>query len=263
MQTSLLELQQAFRHALISGDDLGIAPWLTTGADNAAGRLQIYRNNSQTNLHNSLKADFPVVEKLVGGEFFAYAANAYIAATPSCSGDVGDYGKSFPGFLPDFPAAVSLPYLADVARLERAWIDAFLAVEAPMADLSDLEAVPVEALGGIRFGFHPAVRLLASRYPVLTIWRANQAEESESGDTPISLDSDGECVLLHRRDAEVELCLLEPAEYLWLTALHSGNNLGEAVEAAFSVQPDFDLSGHLQKHIAQGTFITFDTGAAS
>ena len=237
---------------------------LASDAFSSAERLQIYRNNSETNLRNALRADYPVVEKLVGDVFFAYAADAHIAAAPSFSGDVGDYGKGFPGFLADFPAAASLPYLADVARLERAWVEVFLSAEAPAADLSGLQTVSDEALGSVRFGFHPAVRLLASAYPVLTIWRANQRDASEAPEEiSISLDSTGEAVLLRRCDMDVELSLLEPGEHLWLTALHSGIRLGEAVEAAFSVQPDFDLSGCLQKHMVLGTFITFDTGAAS
>lgn len=259
MSVSLLEVQRAWRHALDSGEAGPVAPWIAGKDIDAAARLAIYRNNTRTNLRAALRSDFPVVERLVGAEFFAHAANAYIADNPSHSGNLGDYGGEFPEFLAAFPPAQPLVYLADVARIERAWVEVFLAAEASSVDFSGLSAIPPGKLGTIRFGFHPAVRLLASPYPALTIWRVNQPDHEEAG--RVDLDTGGEFILLRRCDDAVELILLGQAEYVWLVALYSGSRLDAAVEVAFSIAPDFDLPDALQRHVAAGTFITYSEGA--
>ena len=255
MQPSLLELQRSFRGALESGEVHAIAPWVVANGLAVSARLAIYRNNTQTILRNALRADYPVVERLVGGEFFDHAADAYIAESPSLSGDVGDYGISFPHFLTTFSAVASLPYLADVARLERAWVNVFLAAEATPADFSDLATIPLERLGNVRFAIHPAIRWVVSQYPVMTIWSANQPDHI--GDCTVRLDSGAELVLLRRIETEVELCALEPGEHAWLEALASGSTLADAVEAAFVAQQDFDLARSLHRHIIEGSFISY------
>jgi hypothetical protein len=257
MQVSLLELQQGILHALTSGGMDTVAPWIAT-ADPAA-RVEIYRRNSRTNLCNALRNDYPVVERLVGSEFFAQAACDFVAANPSLSGDVGDYGKGFPGFIATYPPAASLPYLQDVARLELAWAEVFLApdpcAKSSIAEFSGLAAIPEEDLGAIRFEFNPALRMLASDYPVLTIWQVNQP--GYTGDQAVSLDANGEWVLLRRRGNAVELHPLAPGEYAWLLALNSGACLEEAVEAAFVAQADFDFSSSLHQHLIGDTFAGF------
>ena len=255
MQPSLLELQRSFRSALASAEADTIAPWIVANGLAVSARLAIYRNNSHTNLRKALRADYPVVERLVGCEFFNHAADAYIAESPSLSGDVGDYGVGFPDFLATFPSAASLPYLTDVARLERAWINAFLAAEVAPGDFSGLATILPERLGKLRFSVHPAIRLLASPYPVMTIWSVNQPDHV--GDRLVSLDSGAEFVLLRRIGTEVELCALAPGEYAWLEALVSGSALAGAVEAAFATQPDFDLACCMQRHVFEGSFTSY------
>ncbi|MGB9151295.1 MAG: DNA-binding domain-containing protein, partial [Burkholderiales bacterium] len=58
----------------------------------ADDRLDIYRNNAFSNLRGALQAVYPVVNRLVGADFFNHAANEYIGMTPSVSGDLHDYG---------------------------------------------------------------------------------------------------------------------------------------------------------------------------
>jgi Putative DNA-binding domain len=255
MQPSLLELQRAFRSAVIFGDMEAIAPWLMAGRLPDSERLAIYRNNTQANLRNALRSDYPVIERLTGREFFDHVANAYLAATPSRSGDVGEFGADFPQFLAAFPAAASLPYLADVARLERAWCDVFLAADVAAGEFSGLAAIPPERLGGLRFSANPAMRLVSSPYPVLSIWKVNQP--GCTGDDSVRLDAGAEHVLLRRRGAAVELHPVGLAEYAWLEAMVAGSSLAEAVDAAFNLQQDFDLPANLRRHIVEESFVSF------
>ena len=255
MQPSLLELQRSFGDALESGEAHAIAPWIVANGRAVSARLAIYRNNTQTILRNALRADYPVVERLVGRAFFDHAAAAYIAESPSLSGDVGDYGIGFPHFLTTFSAVASLPYLADVAHLEQAWVSVFLAAEATPGDFSSLATIPPQRFGSLRFAIHPAIRLVASQYPVMTIWSVNQPDHI--GNHTVRLDSGSELVLLRRIGTEVELRALQAGEHAWLEALASGSTLADAVEAAFVAQQDFDLSRCLHRHINEASFISY------
>lgn len=89
----------------------------SSGKPTAERGFAAYRNNVYGNLRHTLRSVYPVVERLVGNDFFGFAASAYIDGQASCSGDLNQYGGEFPAFLLAFPPAQGLPYLADVAAL--------------------------------------------------------------------------------------------------------------------------------------------------
>ena len=84
-------------------------------------RFGVYRNNVASALTNSLRVRYPVVEQLVGGEFFGMMARGYVDEHKPRSAMLISYGAEFPEFITGFEAASSVPYLADVAKLESAW----------------------------------------------------------------------------------------------------------------------------------------------
>ena len=246
----LRELQRAF-HAPNSP----VAEWIVGNHMDADTRLGIYRNNSVSNLCAALQADYPVVEKLVGREFFRHMAKTYIADTPSLSGDINDYGDDFTEFIADFPAAAALPYLADVARLEQSWKQCFYAGDEEAIDVAAFATLSTERMAELRFGLHSTVRLLSSTYPVMQLWSANQSDAEPESE--INLDSGAEWIFLRRVDGQVQVSLLSQAEFTWLAALSGDSTLAEAVEAAFAVSDNFDLAPCLQRHLAQGAFAEY------
>ena len=259
---SLPELQRAFCTAIMS-DDGGTASIALREVVVEAGlaadvRLDIYRNNTISNLCNALRADYPAVASLVGDEFFAHAARAYIAATPSTSGDINDYGDGFPEFIAALPALIDLPYLGDVASLELAWKQVFYAPAAEPIDLVSLAGLAPEHLGNLRFRMHPALRLVSSDYPVLQIWQANQPDVAASG--VIDLRLGGERILLLRVNDRVMLNTVSSAEYAWLAALQSGSSLADAVDAAFAQEDSFEFASCLQRYVMRGAFTGLTLG---
>ena len=73
---------------------------------------------------------FPVVEKIVGEEFFAAMARALRASIRRVRRCLSGYGDEFPAFVAAFEPAREFAYLADVARLEAARTRAFHAADA-------------------------------------------------------------------------------------------------------------------------------------
>lgn len=173
---SLHAMQQAFLNAVI--DDTQFAGLIGNSDD--AELVSVHRNNWRSNLTNALRATYPVIERLVGVDFFGYTASCFIDAHPSRSANLEDYGAEFAEFLRAFPAAQSLPYLADVAVLEAAIEAALVADE------------------GVAYA-------VSSPFPILRIWQVNQP--GWEGDEQVDLDTGANYLCVHRIDDDV---LIEP-----------------------------------------------------
>ncbi len=86
----------------------------------AAGkRHNIYRNNVTVSLINALAATFPATQRITGADFFRAMARFHVRATPPKSPLLFEYGHDFPDFIERYEYAQSMPWLADVARIER------------------------------------------------------------------------------------------------------------------------------------------------
>src|SRR5262245_12312033 len=114
-------LQNAFAAALT--DPAAPTPAGLTTARGAPDpkRFAVYRNNVIAGLGKALESRFPVTVSLVGEEFFRGMARAFIETNRPRSPVIAEYGDELPGFIEGFAAAASVPYLADLARLEALW----------------------------------------------------------------------------------------------------------------------------------------------
>ncbi|MGE5625634.1 MAG: putative DNA-binding domain-containing protein [Bacillota bacterium] len=220
----------------------------------AERRLQVYRHNMESALSAALEAVYPVTRSLVGGEFFAAAARAYIAANPSHSGNIQDYGGAFPKFLADYAPAASLPYLGDVAALEWRRLQTALAPPHVPLDLEALAAVPAELQPALHFHHQPAARALRSKFPILSIWEFCQQEEPEG---ELGLEGPGECVLFARPRLDVTMRLVTPGEYRFLQALCRGDTFERACRDAWETEPEFDVEKQFAKLVQEEILTSF------
>ena len=250
----LRDLQRNFAAAMFE-DAPAVEARVQPGRFSAGQHVQVYRHNILGTLTTALGDVYPVVEKLVGGGFFGYAAHEYLRSHRPLAANLHDFGGAFAGFLAGFAPAASLPYLPDVARLEWAWHRAFHAAEAPDFDPAALATVPEERYGRLHFGLHPSAQLVQSDYPVLRIFEVNQ--EGFTGGPQVDLDGGGEQLLVIRRQLTVSIEPLAAGEYALLNAFVRNQPLDVALDAALAAQPDFDLQSHLQRHVERRSITGF------
>nr|MCA0807203.1 putative DNA-binding domain-containing protein [Rhizobium sp. T1473] len=217
-------------------------------------RFAVYRNNVVVGLVQTLKAAYPVVHRLVGEEFFAAMARLYVLAEPPASPIMLDYGSGFPTFIAGFEPAAVLPYLGDVARLERAWVKAYHASEATPLPPSALSRVPPADLPALRFALHPSVRIVRSVFPIVSIWQVN-IDGIEGAQ--IDLEEGGEDALIVRPEADVEVRRLPAGAAAFMEALQAGSLLVHALKQGLSASPCFDLAGTLRGMIESGVIIGY------
>jgi hypothetical protein len=213
-----------------------------------ARRFAVYRNNVATGLVKALNSRFPVIEKIVGEEFFAAMALAFAMAQPPRSPQLATYGDEFADFIAGFEPARELAYLSDVARLEAVRTRSYHAADAAPADAERFAALDPGAVGAIRIELHPSVGIVRSPYPIVTIWAMNSGELALA---PIE-NWRGEDALVVRPCLEVEVRALPPGGAAFLLALAAGLPLGEAAAAALAEESNFDLTGNIAGLIGSG-----------
>jgi hypothetical protein len=248
---ALREQQLAFARALCDGDAAQAARVRAVEPFTAEQRLQIYHNNWAISLRQALAGVYPVINQLVGDEFFAYAAGVYVQAHPSRTGNVHDFGDAFPDFLAQLAGAESLPYLPDVARLEWAYHEVFHAPEGGALDVGQLAAVlsgesaePLAAADNLYLQLSPCCRYVRSDYPILTIWQLHQ--DAGSGDEVVDIDTGGMQLALVRNTIAIEFHPVSAAAYALLAALHGGESFAQACARALTVDADCDVGSILQ-----------------
>lgn len=224
----------------------GLKTW--NGSD-PAKRFGVYRNNVVVGLVDALADTYPVVQALVGEEFFRAMAADFVRQSPPRSPVLAWYGAGFAEFVETFPPVAGLPYLAGVARLEWLRVEAWHAADAaplPMDRIADLLA-DAESLPQTRFTLHPALRVLRSAHPVVSLWAAHQGDDAATALATIDM-AQGEAALLLRPGLDVEIVRIDPGAAEFIRHLQAGDALG-------AVTGEFDVAAALGLLIRHGAIV--------
>lgn len=215
----------------------GLTTW--NGSD-PAQRFSIYRNNVVLSLIDALADTFPVVQELVGEEFFRAMAKVFVQSNPPRSRLMAFYGRMFPNFVAVFERAAALPYLADVARLEMARVCAYHAADVSAIDPDRLAAVlgDPQKLLTMRCAVHPSVNVIQSNHAICSLWAAHQGLFDLAAVNPDAPQN----ALVFRSALEVQLLELPRGSAAFVRALQASQRLPEASSAAETADQAFDLA---------------------
>ncbi len=222
----LQALQQQMLNAILAADEnIASLPVCQQNPLSPQERIGIYRHNIRAQLIQTLKQVYPVCFQLVGEDCFnAMAAHFAMKISPPQSFSLNHYGHNFPAFIEQFEPLASVPYLADVARLEWAYEKAQYSPYAATFPHEKLAAVPTEHYQQLRFCLPQGSTLLASPFPVFTIWHHHQQKE----DIPaIDIQQGGETLLISREQWDVRPTLLSQTQWQCLMAIKQGQTLSE------------------------------------
>jgi hypothetical protein len=245
---TLRELQRRFAAALFNGAyDACSADIRAAGGDRRA-RLDIYRDQLHAVFARTLALEFPVIERLVGGEYFQQLAREFQAAHPSRNGNLHHIGAPFSAFLQQRFGGGPYDYLPDIAELEWALQECAAAPETPAFDLQALQRIDPADYADLHFEFHPACCLVSSRYPTLDIWRSNQPGATATG--TIDLASGATHMLAQRSAHSVVFHVLSAPEFVFLKKLSQDCSLGAALDAAQKSDAAFDPGPALRRCVA-------------
>ncbi|MCZ8093653.1 MAG: DNA-binding domain-containing protein [Acidovorax sp.] len=198
----------------------------------------VYRNTVTKGCIDALQANYPTVCALVGEAWFRAAAHLYTQAHPPQDARLTHYGDGLATFLEHFGPAAELPYLADVARLDRCWTDSHLAANADALDANWLAAQEAPTLATMALRPHPAARWHHSpAHPAFALWQAHR----EGLTLPADIAWQGDGGLLTRPQGAVQWTALTAAGVAFLNACEKGELLEVAALAALAAEPGADL----------------------
>ena len=252
MTTTEAARQQRLLRALWrQGRDTELSGWLRESPARQARGLSAYRANAAAMAARALAAAYPTVAALVGDEAFAAIAALHWLRHPPARGDLALFGDALPAALVADPQLVELPYLADVARLDRAVSACESAADddAPVADLASLGDTDPAAL---RLELRGTVALVASAWPIVAIRRAHQPAGGDDAFAPVRAAlarGDAETAIVWRSGWRAQVDALAPADARFTAALLAPHTLAAALDAAGA---GFDFEPWLLRALREG-----------
>ena len=222
-----------------------------TGIDGKHGRFDVYRNNVMVSLTDALADTYPVTASLVGDEFFAAMSGVYIRQDLPAAPMLMQYGDGFADFIDGFDPADAVPFLADIARIERAWLDAYHAADAASVAIGVLATLGDDDIQRARLILHPSLQMVRSTFPVVSIWQAHQ--ETCAPDLS-GISATSEYALIVRPEMDVVVMTIDAAAADFIAAIQMGQSLATALDT-LADHADADPSFHLNNLFAAGCII--------
>jgi hypothetical protein len=250
---SMSQPLRAFQDAFVQALHSGAASDRTAAVLLAQPGFSVYRNTVTKGCVDALLANYPAVARLVGDDWFRAAAAVFVRQSPPRCPMLVSYGDAFPKFLATFEPAAELPYLSDVALLDRFWTEAHVAVDQTPIAAADITQYHPDALARTVLRPHPSARWeWFANPPIYSLWRCNR--DHANADALGALVWRGEGALLVRPYATVKAIELSVGGCAFLDACAAGENLSDAGVAALGAEHDIDLSALVAQLFHAGAF---------
>lgn len=133
--------------------------------------MAVYRNTVIHGAVEALRANYPVIEQIVGTEMFEAVAVDFASECPPRNPVLALYGARFAEWLHLQGWIADLPYLADVARVERLHVECLMAADAEPLTLDEARS---RRDAREKLPLHPSVRFNWLSTPAMSIWLAHQ-----------------------------------------------------------------------------------------
>ncbi len=248
--------QQALLQAIAGGAAPGdgahhvepIAPGPSDPRTGLWAGLWIYRANVNALAERALASAFPTLMAMVGADDFKHLAREFWRDHPPQCGDIGEWGEALPDWLRAHAGFAAWPYLGDCAQLDWLRHACERAADASL-DGASLALFESHDPGRLQLVLRPGVALQDSRWPVVSLYAAHQADTTgfDAARDAIAARR-GEIALVARRGWRAEVHRIDTPTCAWTRALQGGASLGEALN---HVGAEFDFTAWLTRALAQ------------
>ena len=202
-------------------------------------RFSIYQNNVFYSLSQALADLYPVIYQLTGHDFFMATARQFLHQHLPTQAAMVYFGHTFADFLQQFEHSRCLPYLADMARLELARHLSYHAKDCSAVCAQSLAAIDSEQLAAMTIPLHPAVQLVRTSTPCLSLWQAHQVQPVELAHIDLNQPQQ---VLISRPEYRIQLLSIDLGTWHFFDSLHRRATLGDALTQGYNQDKQFDPS---------------------
>jgi len=248
----LADLQRNFVSDCLSGqltvNNTLLSNEIDTNFISAQGLMGIYQNSAIGNITNALALTYPVIERLVGEEFFRAMCRRFITLHWPKTANMDDYGIEFPLFLAEFEHVKHLSYLSDVGYLEWFFHQSSLADDSDASDWGALINVQENEALKLKFTLSPSVRLIQSPYPIDKIWAMNQGNVNSENAIDCEEQSDT-FLVLYRKELKTDISLITAGEFAMLSSFFNGLSFDSAIKNSTLADQEIAVDETIQKFI--------------
>jgi hypothetical protein len=197
---------------------------------------RIHRNTIWQAWLDGMADAYPICRRIIGDDAFFHAARSYLIKTPPESAVLKWIGTGFADHLAGMAELSALAYLPDLTRLERAWLEAFHAPDTPVLTPQEIADMPVERLLECAITLHPSVRLIASPYPIGTIYEVHETNAIDQPDFSVTLTEGDTYLIVTRPGLDVKIHSVSGDCFKLGQWLEAGQSIGEALAQSSSIQ---------------------------
>ena len=209
-------------------------------------RVDIYANMYFYRILDALKEDFPATLAVLGDENFHNLVTGYLLEYPPTDPSITHSGSHLAEYLRDHPMRGRAPFVADLAKLERATVEVFLGPDAPALDPDALRAVAIEDWPTMKLKLHPSAQILSLDWRVSDLLRA--VEEHRPWNPP---NQDAVKVLVWRTNARVFHRDLDPTEANAVGATQRSASFAEICDIVAATATDQDPVAKMNQMLAR------------
>jgi len=258
--TTLAELQRNFISDCLSGQltstNTLLAKDIDTSLISAPSLMAIYQNSSIGNIIQAMKLTYPVIEKLVGEDFFRASCKEFISAHWPKSANMDDYGVEYADFLASFEPAKQLVYLKDVAQLEWLFHLSSLAGDSIAVDWTCLSTVDADEALEVRLLLAPSVKLINSPFSIGQIWQMNQENSLEYREINLAQKTS---LVVFRSGLKTEVMAVTEGEFAFLSSFYQNQSLANAIETSTKIDSHISIDDVIKKYIELNIISGFKT----
>lgn len=191
--------------------------------------INLYRNNFIISLKQLLQQLFPVTQTLVGHDYFVQASGQFIHQCALKEAHLNHYGSQFVSFLEQLKALKTMPFVAQMARLE--WhLDRISHIHyEPHFDFTGLAQVAADNYLNIQFNLASSCQLLTSNMNLIALHSDLSATTTDA----IELTNEAHyqqlsyILVLQNQNGESALMPLSLQHWSWLTGLKNNLSLAQ------------------------------------
>lgn len=212
----------------------------------AEARVDIYANMYFYRILDALKEDFPATLAVLGADSFHNLVTGYLLEYPPSAPSISDCGSHLADYLRDHPMRERAPFIADLAKLERAVVEAFQAPDAVALEPDSLRAIAPEDWPAMKLNIHPSEQMLALDWRVSELLRAVEERREWK-----AAEQGAVKVLAWRQNAHVFHRELEHAEADALEAAARGATFAEICDVVAANAGDQDSVAAMNRILAR------------
>jgi hypothetical protein len=228
--------------------------FLAPPAGSIERRWTIYRNAYVVRLAEAIEDDYPAIARITGADAFRALCRRYVTAFPPHSHDIGRAGERLADYLPGDPIATDLPFLSDLARLERALVEAVVSPDQETLCWDEVVAMPADEFAENPLPLAFATSLHDSPWPLAALWLAKD-QPNHAIDIP--LEGHPSVILVTRQGMEPRWRSIDADERAIVRAAQEAASPASLLQSGVFGQADdasLRLVSALQRVVNYGAF---------